>query len=68
MVDELLHTLREKFGQVKWDAYYDEGLKQHCVLVNDYSFYKDDKKFKTWKEVLRKKYKGFKFFFAYKKF
>lgn len=68
MVNELLHTLKEKFSEVKWDAYYDEGLKMHCILVNDYDFYRLDKKFNTWKDILRKKYKNERFFFAYKKF
>jgi hypothetical protein len=68
MIDEVLHILRDKFADVKWQANYDEGLKQYCVLVNDYDFYRSDKRFMTWKTLLRKKYKNIKFFFAYKKF
>lgn len=68
MISKVVFSLSEKFPEYDWDIKYEEQMGKYCILVNNYDFYFNNKKFRNWLKILRKKYPKAKFFCAYKNF
>lgn len=67
-IENILLTLDKIFTEVEFDLdkkTFADGNTKWEVYVNDFDFYMNDKKFKKWIGILRKKYPNTKWYCVY---
>lgn len=68
-IQKVFQLLCSLFPDVEFDLDYEFGnLNKYVIKVNDFDFYKTNKKFKNWIDIFRKKYPKLKFFCCFQNF